>query len=299
LDESEQPAEESGPVVDETGRVAQPKPSEAGRREFAEIGRRMMAEPRQREPITTPSRERVRGNAGTWQLRTVPRTSMADGVLLELRDAIVDGRIAQGDQLREVQLARTFGTGRGVVREALRQLVQEGLVEYLPHRGAFVRLISTEDILDVYTAREALESGAARRVLQSEARLDLSALRRALEQLREAAEGHDRVTEAMISADVDFHRAMVALARSPRMIRAHETLMAETRMLLRHQPIYPASDYVRDHARLLDAFERRDPRTPELVAEHLQLSARLIRNELERENVERNRRSALSASDGG
>ena len=60
---------------------------------------------------------------------------MADEVLRELREAIVDGRIAQGEQLREVQLASTFGIGRGVLREALRQLVQEGLVEYVPHRG--------------------------------------------------------------------------------------------------------------------------------------------------------------------
>jgi hypothetical protein len=54
-------------------------------------------------------------------------------------------------------------------------------------------------------------------------------------------------------------------------------------MLLRHQPAYPATDYVADHRRLLEALERGDPRTPELVAEHLRLSVRLIRDELARE----------------
>lgn len=212
---------------------------------------------------------------------------MPDEVLRELRDAIVDGRIAQGEQLREVQLAATFGTGRGVVREAVRQLVQEGLVEYLPHRGTFVRLMSLEDSRDVYAAREALESGAVRRALQESATLDLSGTRRALAKLRSAAAGHDRVTEAMIGADVDFHRELVALAGSPRLSRAHGTLVAETRMLLRHHPVYPASDYVGDHTRLLEALERRDPRTPDLVAEHLRLSARLIGHELQRETAER------------
>jgi DNA-binding GntR family transcriptional regulator len=224
---------------------------------------------------------------------------MPDEVLRELRDAIVDGRIAQGDQLREVQLAAMMGTGRGVIREAVRQLVQEGLVEYLPHRGAFVHVMSLQDSLDVYVAREALESGAARRALQSGRPLDLAPTNRALLRLRAAAEGHDRVTEGMIGADVEFHRELVALADSPRLIRAHETLVAETRMLLRHHPVYPASDYVGDHTRLLEAFERRDPQTPDLVAEHLRLSARLIGSEIERENTQRNIASARLRPESG
>jgi DNA-binding GntR family transcriptional regulator len=228
----------------------------------------------------------ISGTVNSWRLKSVTRSSLPEEVLRGLREAIVEGRIAQGEQLRESQLAGSFGTGRGVVREALRQLVQEGLVEYMPHRGNFVRLMSLEDRLDVYAAREALESGAARRALQSGTPPDLARLRLALRRLREAADDRDRVTEALISADVDFHRELVALAGSPRLTRAHETLVAETRMLLRHHPIYPASDYVGDHARLLQALERADPRTPDLVAEHLRLSARLIGDQLARETAE-------------
>jgi DNA-binding GntR family transcriptional regulator len=224
---------------------------------------------------------------------------MADEVLRELREAIVDGRIAQGEQLREVQLAGTFGTGRGVLREALRQLVQEGLVEYVPHRGSFVRLMSLEDRLDVYAAREALESGAVRRALKAPALPNVSRLRAALRKLRVAAGARDRVTEALIAADVDFHRELVALAASPRLTRAHETLMAETSMLLRHHPAYPASDYVADHARLLEAVERSDPRAPDLVAEHLRLSAQLIAGELARETARHDRHADVDTDLAG
>ena len=227
------------------------------------------------------------GVASSWSLASVQRSTMADEIVRELRRGIVEGDIAQGQQLREEHLARMLGTGRGVVREALRQLVQEGLVEYMPHRGSFVRLMSLEDSLDVYAAREAIESGAALRALRSPEPLDLSGMRDALEKLGAAADGNDRVTEAMISADVNFHSELVALAESPRLARAHETLVAETRMLLRHHPVYPASDYVGDHARLLVALERGDPRTPDLVAEHLRLSARLIGDELARETAQR------------
>jgi DNA-binding GntR family transcriptional regulator len=221
--------------------------------------------------------------ANTWQLGSIDRASTTQQVLHELREAIIDGRIGQGVALREVSLAKTFGTGRSAVREAIRQLVQEGLVEYKLHHGAFVRVLSLEDRLDVYVAREAIETGVATRVLEAPEPVDLSRLRSALSELRAVAEGHNRVTEDLIDADICFHQELVCLGCSPRLTRAHETLAAETRMLLRHHPAYPWTDYVGDHERLFDAFERRDPRTPDLVREHLRLSARLISEELARE----------------
>jgi DNA-binding GntR family transcriptional regulator len=221
--------------------------------------------------------------ANTWQLGSIDRASTTERVLQELREAIIDGRIAQGEALREVSLAAAFGTGRSAVREAIRQLVQEGLVEYELHRGAFVRVMSLADRLDVYVAREAIEAGVAKRVVEASRPADLSGLRRALAELRARAHGHDRVTEHLIAADIRFHQELVHLAGSPRLTRAHETLAAETRMLLRHHPTYPWSDYVGDHERLFEAIERRDPRAPDVVGEHLRLSAQLIGAELARE----------------
>jgi DNA-binding GntR family transcriptional regulator len=219
----------------------------------------------------------------TWQLGSIDRASTTQQVLYELREAIIDGRIAQGEALREVSLAKTFGTGRSAVREAIRQLEQEGLVVYELHRGALVRVMSLADRLDVYVAREAIEAGVARRVVEASEPADLSRLQGALADLRATAEGHDRVTEDLIAADIRFHQELVRLAGSPRLTRAHETLAAETRMLLRHHPTYAWSDYVGDHERLFEAIERRDPRAPDIVSEHLRLSAQLIGDELARE----------------
>ena len=217
-----------------------------------------------------------------WGLGAIDRASTTEQVLQELREAIIDGRIAQGDALREIALAQTLGTGRSAVREAIRQLVQEGLVDYELHRGAFVRVMSLADRLDVYVAREAIEAGVVRLVVEASRPPDLSALRSALEELRGRAQGHDRITDELIEADIHFHEELVRLAASPRLTRAHETLAAETRMLLRHHPAYPWSDYVTDHERLFDATERRDPRAPDYVIAHLRLSARLIGDELDR-----------------
>jgi DNA-binding GntR family transcriptional regulator len=182
-----------------------------------------------------------------------------------------------------VHLARQLGTGRSAVREAIRQLVQEGLVDHELHRGAVVRVVSLGEYADVYGAREVIESGAVRRVLESEERVDTAPLRAALDELRDALTPDGHLSDEAIAADVRFHQELVRLCGSPRLTRAHETLAAETRLLLRHHPLYPPADYASDHERLLEALERGEPDTPELVAQHLRLSAKLIGDELARE----------------
>ncbi len=65
----------------------------------------------------------------------------------------MSGRFGPNEPLRETALARTPGTGRSAIREAIRQLVQEDLVEYRLNRGSFVRVLSVDDTIDVYLAR--------------------------------------------------------------------------------------------------------------------------------------------------
>ena len=88
--------------------------------------------------------------------------------------------------------------------------------------------------------------------------------------------------ERSLGFDLDFHREMVRLGGSPRLSRAHETLAAEAQMLLHRQPVYPMSDYEADHGVLLEAIAARDPAAPELVRDHLRLSAGLIAGEITR-----------------
>ena len=85
------------------------------------------------------------------------------------------GRIKPTEQLPEAALAQAFGTGRSAIREAIRHLVQEGLVVTEINRGARVRPVSKEDIIDVYRARTAIEVAAVGALLQSPDDLDLSA----------------------------------------------------------------------------------------------------------------------------
>src|SRR5207237_687487 len=88
-----------------------------------------------------------------WSLPRFEGHSATETVRRIIREAIVDGRIPPGEQLRESRLVEMLGISRGTVREAVRQLVQEGLVEYRMHYGAFVKAQLLEDRLDVYVAR--------------------------------------------------------------------------------------------------------------------------------------------------
>jgi DNA-binding GntR family transcriptional regulator len=206
-------------------------------------------------------------------------------VIAELRTAIITGRIGANQPLRESPLAQMMGTGRSSVREAIRHLIGEGLVEYRPNRGAFVRLVSVEDAYDVYLAREAIEVAAVSHVLEQTAAPDLAPLQSRLNKIILAAAAtpeHAPAGVELVSADLDFHREMVALASSPRLSRAHDTLAAEAQMLMLHQPFYPLTDYAGDHRILYDALAERDPDAAEKVRHHLRLSAQLVAGEIQR-----------------
>jgi DNA-binding GntR family transcriptional regulator len=209
-------------------------------------------------------------------------------VIGELRTAIITGRIKPNEPLRENSVARIMGTGRSSVREAVRHLIGEGLVEYRPNRGAFVREITEEEAYDLYLAREAIEVAAVAHAFERFAELDLDPLETKLHQIILAAadtpEQQPAGTE-LVAADLDFHRGMVRLADSPRLTRAHETLAAEAQMLMHHQPVYPLTDYAGDHRILFDAIAERDPGTSEKIRDHLRLSARLIAGEIHRISV--------------
>lgn len=220
----------------------------------------------------------------TWGLGVVARRSTTEQVLHELRAAILAGRIGPDEPLRETQLAKTFGTGRSAIREALRHLVQEGLVVTEINRSARVRSITPADVIDVYRARSAIEVAAVSAYQEMTSRDGgcLDPLRAAQQRIREISpqSGRNAPSQELCAADIDFHRVMVALAGSPRLSRAHEPLAAESQMLLNWHPVYSASDYVADHQELLEAIEAGD--AIDVVIDHLQVSADLIVDEATR-----------------
>lgn len=184
------------------------------------------------------------------------RTSVAEQVAGALREAILAGSLAPGTSLREVALAGRFAVSRATVREAIRALVAEGLVQHSMHRGAVVAEPTPDDVVDVYRARAAVEVAAAGAVPQA-SRADLDDLGEALRAMERAFAGGD--WHGTTEADLAFHRRLVALAGSPRLDGFYAHLQGELRLvLLLADRDAPDEGKVAEHRRMLDLAERGD-----------------------------------------
>lgn len=173
-----------------------------------------------------------------------------------LRRAMLNGDLKSGTRLVQAELAATLGVSTTPVREALRDLAAEGLVQFDPHRGAIVSELSTEDVHDVYDIRMILEPVA---MSQAVPKLtdDL------LAQLREL---HDSMLNEPHSAEwVDrnrsFHMAVYEAAASPRLTAIIRNLQDASVMYigasLQGQPaLRNAANH--DHSAILEALEQRD-----------------------------------------
>ena len=124
-------------------------------------------------------------------------------VLAQIRQAILSGALPPGSQLREAHIADEMGISRSPVREALSRLEEEGLVEKVPFKGAFVASVSPESIAEVATLRALVEPYAVSAAIPNLKDSDWKSLQRLIDQLDRAA-GQDPGTE--IEKHLAFHR---------------------------------------------------------------------------------------------
>jgi DNA-binding GntR family transcriptional regulator len=177
----------------------------------------------------------------------------------QIREAIIDGRFGPGARLVELELARTLGLSRGPVREALRELSREGLVELRANRGAIVTSITSEDIIEVYAVRSTLGS-LALRVLLSAGPPAPEVLRRFEKLAAKTRTAARRSQAAMVEADLAFQRAFADETSLPRLTRQFDESTAEVRTFVNRLKIeYPNVEQILDdHSRLIEALRRGD-----------------------------------------
>lgn len=139
-----------------------------------------------------------------------------------LRAAILGGRLQPGARIVEADIARQMTTSRSPVREAVRKLEHEGLLEYVPRRGTIVVGLSHDEVADAYQLRAHLEAYGARLAATRASEAQLAHLLEMIERMRECASSHD--LEGLVAADVEFHRSVCDASGSPRLLQAWETL---------------------------------------------------------------------------
>jgi DNA-binding GntR family transcriptional regulator len=148
-----------------------------------------------------------------------------------LREDIIDGTLAPGTQLSEVELAKSFGVSRGPIREALQRLIQEGLLSGEPHRRVAVPVLTKEDVADIYLARTALESAAVQSIIASAKTEEAFRQLDRNVRLMDAAEAAGD-WEVVKKNDLEFHTILVAASGSQRLQRMFSTVISETRLCM-------------------------------------------------------------------
>ncbi|MCI4643541.1 MAG: GntR family transcriptional regulator [Hyphomonadaceae bacterium] len=91
-----------------------------------------------------------------------PGETIVEHLIRSIRDAIREGQFVQGQRLVVMDVCKEFGVSAGPVREAIRRLAGEGMLEFVPHRGAVVKVITERDVRETFQVREAVEGYAAR-----------------------------------------------------------------------------------------------------------------------------------------
>jgi DNA-binding GntR family transcriptional regulator len=201
----------------------------------------------------------------------VVRQTAHEYVRSVLRRAILNGELSSGSRLVQAELAAMLDVSTTPLREALRDLATEGLVQFDPHRGAIVTELSADDLHDIYELRLVLEPLAMRQAVDKVSSALIERLRRL----------HSRMLDEPHSAEwVDrnrvFHMAVYENAASPRLAAIIRNLQDASVMYigasLQHQPSL-RDGANEDHAAILDALERRDVEAAvKAVEEHLRTS---------------------------
>jgi len=161
--------------------------------------------------------------------RRGPAPSNVDLAVEGIRDALVSGRLRPGERIKEVPLAEELGFSRAPVRDALRLLERDGLVQLVPNRGAIVPELRALDVLEVYALRASLGTLALQK-LMLEASTPLAALDQELARLVDAGEREDAGVAA--DADLGYQQTLVAAAGLPRVANEFERLTWQVRTFL-------------------------------------------------------------------
>ncbi len=130
-------------------------------------------------------------------------------IVEHLRDDILAHRLSPGERLVECDLTSRFAVSRGPVREALRRLAAEGLIEHAPHRGAMVRRLSPREIRELFQIRVEMELLAAR--LAAEA-ADANERARFAEEIHMIFDAAPRRAAVYLDENAAFHEAIMRLA---------------------------------------------------------------------------------------
>ena len=186
-----------------------------------------------------------------------PQQNLSDRIAEQVREKIVHGEFAPGQRLSEAALSDSLEISRNTLREAFRMLTKEGLLKHEPNRGVSVAVPSIAAIIDIYRVRRLVECQSLAQAYPRHP---------ARKQMRQAVDAALRWREAgdwrgVGTANMEFHKAIVALADSERLNDMFTHLLAELRLAfgLLDDPKFLHAPYVDSNVKIIDLFEAGHP----------------------------------------
>lgn len=196
-------------------------------------------------------------------------TTARDVAERHLRSVILEGRVGPGERINEVLIADELGISRGPLREAVQRLSSEGLLTQVRNKGAYVSRVDAEEVTELYEARIALERRAVKLVANRRSDAQLADLERMLDETTTALEAGDG---GAYPSDLDFHRAIIAMAGNHVIARMAEEVQTRLQLARARSARDPrrAAVALEEHRQIVKAMiEGQGEFASQIMEEHL------------------------------
>lgn len=186
------------------------------------------------------------------------RRTLHDEAVARLRDMIIDGRLSPGDRVNEGDVGRMLGVSRTPMREALKTLAAEGLIDNVPGRGAVVRAFSRKDVADMLEALKIIEQEAGRLACARATGADIAGLRATHDRMMGLYAERQRL--AYFKLNQEIHSSFARLSGNATLLWAHEAIQARMKRIrfLGNGSADKWSAAVDEHEEMMLALEARD-----------------------------------------
>jgi DNA-binding GntR family transcriptional regulator len=200
----------------------------------------------------------------------IERPTLHSAVVSRLRDMITEGQLPPGMRVHEGQLGKQLGVSRTPLREALKVLASEGLVDLVPNHGALVRSLTPKDVKDMLAVLAALEQLAGRLACQNATEAGVAEIRRLHDEMLEFHRARDLL--GYFKHNQQIHSSIIALSGNDSLVLMQGMLQSQMKRIrfLGNRSDESWAGAVADHEEMMAALEARDgERLGRALSDHL------------------------------
>jgi DNA-binding GntR family transcriptional regulator len=220
----------------------------------------------------------------TAEIISIPRAALHEQVAHRLRQMLVEGRIAPGAKLNERELSEVLNVSRTPLREAIKMLAAEGLVELVPNRGAIALQLTEQDVMNTFEVMAGLEAQSGELAAQRITDAELDEIRAMHYEMLAAYTRKDLSTYYTLNAKI--HRAINAAAKNPVLSATYNQVNARLQAL-RFRSNQDGQKWKRalsEHEKMIDALAARDAKAMrDVLLTHLHNKREVVLEQLRAE----------------